>query len=71
MAYAPTGAADTDIAASYDGEKADPADIAHAGLDGIEAGELEVVADEWSAGVEASLAADPRLFYAQSLPAAV
>ncbi|GAA0947160.1 SDR family oxidoreductase [Actinocorallia libanotica] len=59
------GAADTDIAAHYDGEKIDPADAARAGLDGVEAGRFEVLADEWSAHVKASLAADPALFYTQ------
>ncbi|AEN10039.1 MULTISPECIES: SDR family oxidoreductase [unclassified Streptomyces] len=63
------GAADTDIAASYTGEKADPADIARAGLDGVAAGAFEVVADEWSAHVKASLAAAPERFYADALTA--
>ncbi|MDQ1050383.1 SDR family oxidoreductase [Streptomyces sp. V4I2] len=63
------GAADTDLTASYTGEKADPADIARAGLDGVEAGDLEVVADEWSAHVKASLAAAPQHFYADALTA--
>lgn len=58
------GAADTDMMAGYEGEKADPADIVRAGLDGIEAGSLEVIADEWTAHVKASLAGDPAAFYA-------
>jgi NAD(P)-dependent dehydrogenase (short-subunit alcohol dehydrogenase family) len=57
------GSADTDMMADYDGDKIDPADVVRAGLDGIEAGKLEVVADEWSAYVKASLAADPSAFY--------
>ncbi|GAA3456139.1 SDR family oxidoreductase [Dactylosporangium matsuzakiense] len=57
------GAADTDMTAGYEGEKADPADIVRAGLDGLEAGAAEVVADAWSAHVKASLADDPRKFY--------
>ncbi|MEV6373290.1 SDR family oxidoreductase [Micromonospora musae] len=57
------GSADTDMMADHDGEKVDPADVVRAGLDGIEAGQLEVVADEWSAHVKASLAADPSAFY--------
>lgn len=59
------GAADTDLTAGYEGEKADPAEIVRAALDGFEAGDYEVVADAWSAHVKASLADDPRLFYAQ------
>lgn len=64
------GAADTEIADHYDGEKIDPADAARAGLDGVEAGRFEVLADEWSAHVKASLAADPALFYTQVTSAA-
>ncbi|MEU8610244.1 SDR family oxidoreductase [Actinoplanes sp. NPDC048791] len=61
------GAADTDMMAGFDIEKADPADIARAALDGIEAGALEVIADEATAEVKAALAGDPRVLY----PAAV
>ncbi|MFC3500598.1 SDR family oxidoreductase [Micromonospora krabiensis] len=57
------GSVDTDMMADYDGEKGDPADVVRAALDGIEADKLEVVADEWSAHVKASLAADPSAFY--------
>ena len=61
------GAADTDMMAGYDGPKVDPADVARAALDGVEAGRLEVVVDEWSATIKASLARDPVEFYGQSL----
>ncbi|WP_433725085.1 SDR family oxidoreductase [Actinoplanes sp. CA-051413] len=61
------GAADTDMMAGFDIEKADPADIARAALDGIEAGAIEVIADEATAEVKAALAGDPRVLY----PAAV
>jgi len=61
------GAADTDMMAGFDIEKTDPAVIARRALDGIEAGALEVVADEATAQVKAALAGDPRLLY----PAAV
>lgn len=57
------GAADTDMMASYDGPKIAPADVVRQALDGIEANRLEVVADEWSALVKASLAEDPSRFY--------
>ncbi|GAA0562263.1 SDR family oxidoreductase [Paractinoplanes ferrugineus] len=59
------GAADTDMMADYQGPKIAPADVVKAALDGIEAGKLEVVADEWSAHVKASLAKDPSEFYTQ------
>ncbi|MFI5912561.1 SDR family oxidoreductase [Dactylosporangium sp. NPDC051541] len=57
------GAADTDMMAGYEGEKADPADVVRAGLDGLEAGRWEVLADQWSTYVKASLANDPSAFY--------
>lgn len=59
------GAADTEMMADYDGPKADPSDIARASLDGVAQGVAEVVADEWSAMVKASLAAEPERLYAQ------
>lgn len=62
------GAADTDIMAGYEGPMIDPAEAARAALDGVERGAIEVVVDDWSAMVKASLAADPAAFYAQ-LPA--
>jgi hypothetical protein len=61
------GAADTDMMAGFDIEKTDPAVIARVALDGIEAGALEVIADEATAEVKAALAGDPRVLY----PAAV
>jgi NAD(P)-dependent dehydrogenase (short-subunit alcohol dehydrogenase family) len=57
------GAADTDMTAGYDVPKADPAVIVKAGLDGLEAGDWEVLADEWSRVAKAALAADPRAYY--------
>ncbi|MET8121889.1 SDR family oxidoreductase [Micromonospora sp. NPDC005189] len=60
------GSADTDMSAGYDGDKVDPADVVRAALDGLEAGRIEVLADEWSGHVKASLAEDPSAFYAVS-----
>ncbi|MGZ4587212.1 MAG: SDR family oxidoreductase [Mycobacteriaceae bacterium] len=59
------GAADTDIMAGFDGPKLDPVVAARASLDGVEQGVAEVVVDEWSAMVKASLAHAPEAFYAQ------
>lgn len=61
------GAVDTDMMAGYDGPKNDPAAVVRAGLDGLEAGRLEVLADAAAAQAKASLAADPRERYAQAL----
>lgn len=64
------GLVDTDMAAGLDMPKAAPADIVRIVLDGVEAGLIEIVADDWSAHVKASLSADPALFYPQTVPAA-
>ncbi|WIM93515.1 SDR family oxidoreductase [Actinoplanes oblitus] len=63
------GAADTDMMAGYDGPLLDPAQVVRAALDGVEAGRLEVVVDEWSATVKAALSRDPHEFYRSSLTA--
>lgn len=63
------GLADTDMAAGLDGPKTDPAVVVRRTLDAVAAGDLEVVVDDWSAMVKASLAEDPRAFYARFLPA--
>ncbi|BBE22186.1 oxidoreductase [Arthrobacter sp. MN05-02] len=63
------GAADTDIMAGYDGPIIDPALVPRASFDGLAVGAIEVVVDEWSAMVKASLAHDPAALYAQ-IPAA-
>jgi NAD(P)-dependent dehydrogenase (short-subunit alcohol dehydrogenase family) len=57
------GLADTDMGRAVPGERMAPADVADAAFDGIERGDLEVLADDWSRHVKASLAADPREFY--------
>lgn len=57
------GAADTDMMAGFDVEKTDPAVIARRALDGIEAGLIEVLADEAATQAKAALAGDPRLTY--------
>jgi NAD(P)-dependent dehydrogenase (short-subunit alcohol dehydrogenase family) len=64
------GAADTDIMSGYDGPMIDPAVVPRASLDGLVAGAIEVVVDDWSAMVKAALAEDPAVFYAQVPPAA-
>jgi NAD(P)-dependent dehydrogenase (short-subunit alcohol dehydrogenase family) len=57
------GAADTDIMAGYEGPMIDPRDVPRASLDGLAADAVEVVVDDWSAMVKASLATDPAPFY--------
>jgi len=59
------GAADTDIMAGYDGPKIDPRDVPRLAFDGLASGSIEVVVDDWTAMVKASLAGDPVPFYAQ------
>ncbi|RRS01790.1 SDR family oxidoreductase [Glycomyces terrestris] len=57
------GGIDTDMLKDIPAEKADPADIARAGLDGIESGALEVLADQVSLELKAILHADPSVLY--------
>ena len=59
------GAADTAISAGYDGPKIDPRDVPRASLDGLAAGEIEVIVDDWTAMVKASLAGDAGEFHAR------
>jgi NAD(P)-dependent dehydrogenase (short-subunit alcohol dehydrogenase family) len=59
------GAADTDMMAGYDGPKVDPREVTRRSLDGLAAGSIEVVVDDWTALVKSALAGDPALFYAQ------
>jgi len=59
------GAADTDMMAGYQGPLLDPADVVRAALDGLEAGQVEVLVDDWSRTAKRGLAEDPAAFYAQ------
>jgi hypothetical protein len=51
---------DTDLTRHVTEPKSDPADIARIALDGIEAGEAEIIADEISKQVLAGLSAGVR-----------
>lgn len=59
------GAADTDLMAGYEGPLLDPADVVHTALDGLVAGSVEVLVDDWSRTAKAGMAQDPAAFYAQ------
>ena len=59
------GLMDTDMTAGLDGPKADPADIAAQAVDGIAAGDYEVLADEISRGVQAGLSGGVAALYPQ------
>ena len=61
------GAVDTDMMAGWDVPKLDPADVARAGLDAVQAGRLEVLVDADSERAKASVGQDLALVY----PAAV
>ena len=63
------GSVDTDMMAGWDVDKNDPADVVRAALDGIEAGSLEVLADDATVQVKAGLAADPGVLYPQTAAA--
>jgi NAD(P)-dependent dehydrogenase (short-subunit alcohol dehydrogenase family) len=57
------GAANTDLMAGYDGPMIDPRDVPRASLDGLADGSIEVIVDDWTSMVKASLAGDPAAFY--------
>ncbi len=59
------GAVDTDLMVGYEGPMMDPAEVVRIALDGLQAGKLEVVVDDWSAMIKGTLSADPADFYAQ------
>ena len=59
------GYMDTDMAAAVTAEKSDPADIARIALDGIAAGDYEILADNVSRGAQAALAAGVSAIYPQ------
>ena len=53
--------------AGWDIPKNDPADVVRAALDGIEAGELEVIADADTADGQGRASVDPRDVYQLSV----
>lgn len=57
------GAADTALSAGYDGPKIEARDVPRLSLDGLTAGSIEVIVDDWTAMVKGSLASDPAPFY--------
>jgi NAD(P)-dependent dehydrogenase (short-subunit alcohol dehydrogenase family) len=59
------GFVDTDLTAALDVDKVEPAAVAAAALDAVEAGEPEAVVDEVSRQVKAGLSDDHRLLYPQ------
>ena len=64
------GAADPDMMAGYDGPMTAPRAVAAAALDGVASDAIEVLVDDWSRLVKASLANDPAEFYAEALRSA-
>jgi NAD(P)-dependent dehydrogenase (short-subunit alcohol dehydrogenase family) len=58
------GAVDTDMTAGWDVEKISPQAVVTAALDGIEAGQVEVLADDTARQLKASLTLDPSERYA-------
>jgi NAD(P)-dependent dehydrogenase (short-subunit alcohol dehydrogenase family) len=65
------GYIDTDMTASVDAPKSAPADVVRAALDGIENGDLEVLADEVSRQAKAGLSAPIETLYPQAGPVRV
>ena len=59
------GLVDTDMAQGMEAPKIAPADLAGAGLDAIESGAQEVLADDWARFVKSGLTLDPKARYEQ------
>lgn len=57
------GGADTDMMAGAEGPKINPADVARASLDGVEASMIEVLVDDPARFVKAALGGDPSHLY--------
>jgi NAD(P)-dependent dehydrogenase (short-subunit alcohol dehydrogenase family) len=57
------GLVDTDMARGVDAPKITPADLASAGLDALESGAQEVLADDWATFVKSGLGLDPQERY--------
>ena len=58
---------DTDMMSSFDIPKNSPHAVVTAALDGLEAGELEILADDDTRAVKATLSDDPAEFYSQAV----
>lgn len=58
------GATDTDMMKGIDMPKNDPANVANAALDAIEAGDWEVLADDMTRKIKSALSLDPKALYA-------
>jgi len=59
------GLVNTDMAKSVDAPKISPSELASAGLDAVESGAQEVLADDWSAFIKSGLTLDPQARYEQ------
>lgn len=59
------GLVDTDMAKGVEAPKVDPIDLARAGLDAIESGAQEVLADDWAKFIKSGLPLDPKDRYEQ------
>lgn len=61
------GSTDTDMMAGFDVPKNSAADVANAALDGLQAGALEVLADQDTRAMKATLSSDPAEVYPQAV----
>lgn len=59
------GLVDTDMASGVEAPKIAPSDLANAGLDAIESGAQEVLADDWAKFIKSGLTLDPKARYEQ------
>ena len=57
------GYIDTDLTQALEGDKHAPEDVARIIIDGVRAGEEEILVDDFSRAVKAGLSAEPRVLY--------
>jgi NAD(P)-dependent dehydrogenase (short-subunit alcohol dehydrogenase family) len=63
------GLVDTDMTDGIEAPKLTPTDLANAGLDAIESGTQEVLADDWARFIKSGLNVEPKARYGQILGA--
>lgn len=63
------GAADTDMTRDYDGPKVDADEVVRLALEGVEAGQFEVLIDETARQAKVAAGSDPRDVYAAAVAA--
>jgi|GEM_PF-2346785 hypothetical protein len=68
LAFAKVGFVDTDLTQGFDVKKSAPQDVARAALIGLEAGDLEVLADEGTRYIKSTLSQPDAVYFNPPAP---